>query len=222
MRFDIIANRLYQEQTDSKIMSIIIAGIHTSIGKTICSAVICQSLGYDYWKPVQAGELENTDSIFIKRNVTNENCVVHPESHQLTIPASPHYAAELDGVEIRPADIILPQTNNQLVIETAGGVMSPLSNSFLNIDLMAQLNLPAIIVSNNYLGSINHTLLTVAAMQERNIPVKGLVFSGNEFVSTREFILQYTKLPLLFSIPPFSKINSEVIADFAKTVSLHL
>jgi dethiobiotin synthetase len=203
-------------------MSIIIAGIHTGIGKTICSTVICQSLGYDYWKPVQAGELDNSDSLFIKNNVTNKNCVVHPEAYKLTIPASPHYAAALDGIEIKPANIVAPQTSNPLLIETAGGVMSPLSNSFLNIDLVAQLNLPAIIVSNNYLGSINHTLLTVAAMQQKNISVKGLVFSGKEFTSTREFILQYTKLPLLFSIPPLGEINSEVIADFAKTVSIHL
>ena len=145
-------------------MSILIAGIHTGIGKTFCSAVICQALGYDYWKPVQAGELDDTDSIFIKRNVTNPKCVVHPETHRLTIPSSPHYAAEMDGIEIKAGDFILPKTSNQIVIETAGGIMSPLSNSFLNIDLMAQLNLPAIVVSNNYLGSINHTLLTVAAM----------------------------------------------------------
>ena len=203
-------------------MSILIAGIHTGIGKTICSAVICQALGYDYWKPVQAGELDDTDSIFIKRNVTNPKCVVHPETHRLTIPSSPHYAAEMDGIEIKAGDFILPKTSNQIVIETAGGIMSPLSNSFLNIDLMAQLNLPAIVVSNNYLGSINHTLLTVAAMQQKNISIKGLVFSGKEFISTREFILQHTKLPLLFSIPHFETINSNVIADFAKTVSIHL
>lgn len=203
-------------------MSIIIAGIHTGIGKTVCSAVICQALGYDYWKPVQAGDLNNTDSIFIGRNVANTKCVVHSERFKLTIPASPHYAAALDGVEINAGDFSLPSTNNQIVVETAGGVMSPLSNSFLNIDLMAQLNLPAIVVSNNYLGSINHTLLTVAAMQQRDIPIKGLVFCGKEFASTREFILQYTKLPLLFSIPHFDVIKSTVIADFAKTVSIHL
>lgn len=201
-------------------MSIIIAGIHTGIGKTVCSAVICQALGYDYWKPVQAGELNNSDSIFIDKNVTNPNTVIHQERYRLTIPASPHYAAAIDGVEIKAADFMLPQTDNDIVVETAGGIMSPLSNSFLNIDLMQQLQLPVIIVSNNYLGSINHTLLTVAAMQQRNIPVKGLVFSGSEFASTREFILQYTRLPLLFSIPAFEKITPEVIADFAKTVSI--
>lgn len=203
-------------------MSIIIAGIHTGIGKTVCSAVICQALGYDYWKPVQAGELENSDSVFIKKNVTNPDCVIHPERHRLTIPASPHYAAELDGVEIKKTDFVLPPTDNQLVIETAGGVMSPLSNSFLNIDLMEQLNLPAIVVSNNYLGSINHTLLTVVALHKRSIPVKGIVFSGSAFTSTRDFILQYTRLPLLFSIPQFDKITPGVIAEFAKTVSIHL
>ena len=203
-------------------MSIIIAGIHTGIGKTVCSAVICQALGYEYWKPVQAGELDNTDSIFIGKNVENTRCVVHAERHRLNIPASPHYAAEMDGIEIKAGDFILPKTSNQIVIETAGGIMSPLSDSFLNIDLMAQLKLPAIVVSNNYLGSINHTLLTVAALQQRNIPIKGLVFSGKEFISTREFILQYTQLPLLFSIPHFDIINSKVITDFAKTVSIHL
>jgi len=203
-------------------MNIIVAGIHTGIGKTVCSAVICQALGYDYWKPVQAGELHDSDSIFIKRNVTNPKCQVHPERYQLSIPASPHYAAAMDGVDIKPADFVLPYTTNSMVVETAGGIMSPLSNSFINVDLMQQLNLPVILVSNNYLGSINHTLLTTEAMQKRNVPVRGLVFCGHEFSSTRDFILQYTKLPLLFSIPQFDTITPAVVADFATTVSLHL
>jgi dethiobiotin synthetase len=203
-------------------MSIIIAGIHTGIGKTVCSAVLCQALGYDYWKPVQAGDLENSDSIFIHQNVTNPHCSIHPERYRLTTPASPHYAAALDGISIKEADFVVPETNNQLVIETAGGIMSPLADDFLNIDLMQRLNLPAIIVSNNYLGSINHTLLTVAAMQKRNIPIKGFVFSGAEVQSTRAYILQHTQLPLLFSIPQFEKITAATISNFANTLSLHL
>ena len=203
-------------------MSIIIAGIHTGIGKTICSAVICQAIGYDYWKPVQAGDLENSDSIFIKKNVTNPACFIHPERYKLNIPASPHHAAAQDKTEMKPADFILPKTNNQLVIETAGGIMSPLAKKFLNIDLMQQFNLPVVLVSNNYLGSINHTLLTVSALQQRNIFIHGLVFSGEVVDSTREFILEHTQLPLLFSIPFFEKIDSSTIADFAKTVSINL
>lgn len=203
-------------------MSVIIAGIHTGIGKTICSAVLCQALGYDYWKPVQAGELNNSDSFFICNHVTNSNCTIRPERYRLTIPASPHYAAAVDGVEIKLTDFVLPYTNNNLLVETAGGIMSPLSNSLLNIDLVEQLQLPVILVSNNYLGSINHTLLTFEALRQRNIAVRGIVFSGTEFASSREFILQYTQLPLLFSIPQFDPLTPGAIADFAKTLSVHL
>ncbi len=203
-------------------MNIIIAGIHTGIGKTICSAVICQALGYDYWKPVQAGDLENSDSVFIKKNVSNSNCNIHPEAYRLNIPASPHYAAAADGLEIKPAGFIIPSTKNNLLIETAGGIMSPLATGFLNIDLIKQFNLPVILVSNNYLGSINHTLLTVAALQQQNILIKGIVFSGEIIASSREFILQHTKLPMLFSIPQFENINNNSIAAFAKTISINL
>jgi dethiobiotin synthetase len=203
-------------------MNIIIAGIHTGIGKTVCSAVICQALGYDYWKPVQAGELENSDSIFIKKNVTNPHCIIHSETYRLPIYASPHYAAAESGVTIKPEDFVVPGTDNSLVIETAGGIMSPLAKDFLNIDLITAFNLPVVLVSNNYLGSINHTLLTVAALQQRYIPIEGIVFCGEEVDSTRSFILEQTQLPLLFSVPQFEKINNTVIADFAKTVSINL
>ena len=196
-------------------MSIIIAGIHTGIGKTICSAVICQALGYDYWKPVQAGDLDNSDSIFIQQNVTNPTCKIHPEEYRLQTPMSPHKAAEIDGINITKEDFILPTSTNPIIVETAGGIMSPLADNLLNIDLMEHLQLPVIVVSNNYLGSINHTLLTVAALKQRNIPIKGLVFSGEEISSSREFVLQYTQLPLLFSIPLFEKTDAATIAIFA-------
>jgi dethiobiotin synthetase len=203
-------------------MNIIITGIHTGIGKTICSAVICQALGYDYWKPVQAGDLENSDSIFIKKNVSNPACILHAETYRLPVYASPHFAAAEGGIVIKPEDFILPCTDNSLVIETAGGIMSPLASNFLNIDLIMELNQPVIVVSNNYLGSISHTLLTVAALQQRHIPIEGLVFSGAVVESTRQFILEHTRLPLLFSIPLFEKIDRETIAGFVKTVAVNL
>ena len=201
-------------------MSIIIAGIHTNIGKTICAATICQALGYDYWKPVQAGDLENSDSVFIKRCVTNPRCTVHPETYRLTIAASPHFSAAEDGVTISKEKISLPQSSNNIVVETAGGIMSPLAANFLNIDLVQQLNLPVIVVSNNYLGSINHTLLTIDALQKRNIFIRGIVFSGNKLHATEDFILQYTKLPLLFSIPYFTAINAAAIDNFVQQTSI--
>ncbi len=203
-------------------MNIIIAGIHTGIGKTLCAAVICQALGYDYWKPVQAGDLENSDSVFIKKNVSNPACYIHPERYRLSIAASPHYAAMQDGLEIKPGDFTLPLTNKKLLIETAGGIMSPFAMNFLNIDLIQQFNLPVVLVSNNYLGSINHTLLTVNVLQQRNITIQGLVFSGEIVDATKQYILAYTQLPLLFSMPLFQKIDGSTIADFAKTVSINL
>ncbi|UEG49248.1 dethiobiotin synthase [Ferruginibacter lapsinanis] len=197
-------------------MSVIIAGIHTNIGKTICSAVICQALGYDYWKPVQAGDLENSDSVFIKRVVSNPLCKIHPEAYRLNTPASPHYAAEIDGTTIIKANINLPRSDNNIVIETAGGIMSPLAYNYLNIDLIEQLSLPVILVSNNYLGSINHTLLSVSALRQKNIFLKGLVFSGESNLSSENFIRQYTDLPILFSIPALSEINATSIDNFVK------
>src|ERR1700741_2958242 len=182
-------------------MSYIIAGIHTGIGKTLCSAIICQSAGYDYWKPVQAGNLDDTDSHFIQKNTSNHSIKIHPERYRLQIPASPHFAAEREGIEIKREDFILPKSHNKIVVETAGGLMSPFSLSFLNINLIQHLELPVILVSNNYLGSINHTLLSVEALQQRNIEIKGIVFSGEKNEASESFILEYTGLPLLFSIP---------------------
>jgi len=201
-------------------MNVIIGGIHTGIGKTLCSAILCEHLGYDYWKPVQAG-IENTDSDFIKTHVTNPKCQVHAEAYILKTPASPHYAAELEDIEIKRDSIRLPNTSNSLVVETAGGLMSPLSYNYLNIDMIEQLDLPVILVSNNYLGSINHTLLSVEALRKKNITILGIVFSGEEVLSTRSFILSYTRLPLLFSIPEMG-ISKASIQQYAAQLTIAL
>ena len=202
-------------------MSIIIAGIHTGIGKTVCSAVICQALGYDYWKPVQAGDLEHSDSVFIQNNVSNPSCKIYPERYKLVTAASPHYAAQLEGITIQKENFSLPKSPNNIVVETAGGLMSPLANGFLNIDLIEHLNLPVVLVSNNYLGSINHTLLSYAVLKNRNISTIGIVFSGEETSASEQFILENTPLPLLFSIPLFEKIDAATISEFVQKISLN-
>ncbi|MEI9934478.1 MAG: dethiobiotin synthase [Ferruginibacter sp.] len=198
-------------------MSFTIAGIHTGIGKTICSAIICQAKGYDYWKPVQAGSLEDSDSIFVQRNTSN-HIKIYPEAYRLKIAASPHYAAQKEGIEITKENIQIPNSNKPIIIETAGGLMSPLSKDFLNINLIQHLDLPVILVSNNYLGSINHTLLSVEALQQRNISIEGIVFSGEKNEATESFILQFTELPLLFTIPFLPKINKESIAAVSASI----
>jgi dethiobiotin synthetase len=192
----------------------IIAGIHTGIGKTLCSAILCEALGLDYWKPIQAGDLDNSDSIFIKNNISNPLCTIHPEAYRLQIAASPHFAADTEGVVIDKKKLILPKSCNKILVETAGGIMSPLGKNFLNIDLIKQLKLPVIIVSENYLGSINHTLMTITLLQKAKIPILGIVFNGDTIQSSIDFILEHTQLPLLFSIPRFNVVNNQVIKAF--------
>ena len=194
--------------------NIIIAGIHTGIGKTLCSAILCEKFGFDYWKPIQAGDLDNSDSIFIKNHVSNPLCRIHGEKYRLKIAASPHFAADTEGVTIDKNALILPQSANKILVETAGGIMSPLGKNYLNIDLIKQLNLPTIIVSENYLGSINHTLMTIKLLQNANINIKGIVFNGEKVQSSRDFILEHTQLPLLFSIPKFNVLNKQSIKAF--------
>lgn len=203
-------------------MSVTIVGIHTGIGKSVCSAVICQALGYDYWKPVQAGDLAHSDSIFIKAIVSNRICRIRPEAYRLHNPISPHHAASLDGIEIDKSAFVLPAYSNNIVVETAGGILTPLAKNFLNIDLVAQLGLPVVLVSGNYLGSINHSLLTADALSKRNIRVIGIVFNGTENKISQNFILEYTKLPLLFSIPLFEQMDAATMAHFAGTISQNI
>ena len=202
-------------------MNIAISGIHTGIGKTVTSAVMCQALGYDYWKPVQAGDLNNSDSVFVQSHISNNKTTIHPERYKLQIAASPHYAAEQEGITIKKEDFVLPNTSNNLIVETAGGLMSPLANNFLIIDLIQHLNLPTILVSNNYLGSINHTLLSVAALNASKIKVLGIVFVGEKNPATESYILNHTQLPLLFGMPTFANLDKQTVTDFASTLQLN-
>jgi dethiobiotin synthetase len=201
-------------------MGVIIAGIHTGIGKTICSAVICQALGYDYFKPVQAGDLENSDSLFIKRNVSNPSCVVHPERYKLNTAASPHYAAEVDGVEIVLSELKVPASANRIVVETAGGIMSPLAPGIVNLDLIVALGLPVVLVSANYLGSINHTLMSCEVMKAKKVNVKGIVFSGAANNVSESYIADYTGLPVLFSIPFMEEITPGAVDAVASSIDI--
>lgn len=203
-------------------MNIGIVGIHTGIGKTICSAIICESLGYDYWKPVQAGDLDQTDSMVVKNLVSNKNCQIHAERYILKTPASPHYAAELDNITISLNDFEIPKTTQPVLVETAGGIMSPLSSEALNIDLITYLKLPVILVSNNYLGSINHTLLTYELLCQKKINILGIVFVGETNEASEKYILTYTGLKILFIVPKFELINKETIKNFCDQIQLNI
>ncbi|MGB0522901.1 MAG: dethiobiotin synthase [Flammeovirgaceae bacterium] len=198
----------------------IVAGIGTEVGKTVISAILVEKLQADYWKPVQAGDLDHTDTNKVSSWVSNTQSVFHRERYRLHTPMSPHAAAAIDGVSIQLSDFELPQTTNNLIVELAGGLMVPLNHQQLIVDLVAQLNLPVILVSNYYLGSINHTLLSIDLLKSRAIPIKGIIFNGTEVPTTKEVILDYSQLPHLGSIPQGETPNQEMIKAMTAHISL--
>jgi dethiobiotin synthetase len=193
----------------------IVAGIGTEIGKTFISSILVEALEANYWKPIQSGGLDYTDTDTVKGLVTNQKSVFYPEAYRLTQPLSPHAAAEIDGVTIEVEDFQLPQTTAPLVVELAGGLMVPLNNDVLNIDLIEKFNLPVVLVTRNYLGSINHTLLSVHLLQSRGIAIKGLIFNGLSNPATESFILNHTKLTLLAKVEEHSEITPSLVSHYA-------
>ena len=193
----------------------IIAGIGTEIGKTVCSAIITKALRADYWKPIQAGNLTDGDAYWVQQWVPGTE--IHPSTYALRSPLSPHTAAELDGIRIDLNSFHLPETTENLVIELAGGIMVPLNEKDTNLDLIGRLGLPVILVSKNYLGSINHTLMTFEILTSRNIDIAGIVFNGQTNSSGESFILNHTGLTVLLRVNEEKEINPSVIARYAES-----
>lgn len=201
---------------------IFVTGIGTDIGKTVCSAILVEALKADYWKPIQAGNLEFTDCDFVKKHVLNSVSRFHPERFRLKLPQSPHAAANAEGIQVQLHDFSLPETNNQLIIEGAGGLMVPInSNGDLIIDLIQYLNCEVILISKNYLGSINHTLLSAEALKNRNMIVKGILFNGPANNESEEIILQKTGFKNLGRINQADIIDSNFILKQAEKISAH-
>lgn len=195
---------------------IFVTGISTEVGKTIVSAIITQALEADYWKPIQSGDLDYTDSHKVNALISNTKTVIHPSSYELHTPMSPHAAAKIDDVHIDLAAIQEPKTDNHLVIEGAGGLLVPLNNKDTIVDLIKP-NYKVVVVSRHYLGSINHTLLTVNLLQQMGCDV-AIVFSGNAHESTETIILDKTGLRSLGRINEEKIFNKDVIDTYAGTL----
>lgn len=199
---------------------IFITGIGTGIGKTVISAIVAEKLKADYWKPVQSGDLDDSDTMKVQKLVSNDITKFHPEAYRLTQAFSPHKSAAIDKVTIDLENIQLPETDNQLVIEGAGGLMVPLNDNFLMIDLIKQLNPKVILVSQNYLGSINHTLLSIHALKKYNIEVMGIIFNGPKDIYSKSYILNYTDLPELGTVPMYENLTKKLIVDAGAFITL--
>jgi len=196
-------------------MKFIISGIGTDVGKTVASAIIAQALDATYWKPVQAGDLHFTDSMKVDQ-WTDDKVAVLAERYRLNEPMSPHAAAEIDGVNIQAGDFEIPTTSGNLIIEGAGGLMVPVNaNGLIYIDLFQNWNIPVILISRHYLGSINHTLLSVEALRSRNIPIQGIVYVGDENTHTESIIAKITGLTVIGRIPLVNDVNASFIKEQA-------
>jgi dethiobiotin synthetase len=190
-----------------------ITGISTEVGKTVAAAIVTEALEADYWKPVQAGELDNSDTHKVKRFISNKKTVFHQNSYALETPMSPHAAAEIDGITINLKNITAPKTDNNLVIEGAGGLLVPLNNSDTILDLIKP-DYKVIVVSRHYLGSINHTLLTVKLLQEKGFNVS-IIFSGDEHKTTEAIIKKMTNINVIGRIDEEPYFDQNVIKEYA-------
>jgi dethiobiotin synthetase len=191
-----------------------VTGISTDVGKTIASAILVEALEADYWKPIQAGELEHCDTKIVQSLVSNSNSKFHPNSYALRTPMSPHGAAEIDHISINLENIIPPKTSNHLVVEGAGGLLVPINEAQTVLDIIGP-NYKVIVVSRNYLGSINHTLLTIQALKNKGFDIS-IIYSGNEHKSTEDIINKMTGVPVIGRIEEEPYFDKNVIKEYAE------
>lgn len=196
--------------------NIFVTGAGTDVGKTVVSAILVEALGADYWKPVQTGSALGTDTEKIKKLIQNEKTIFHEEKYLLQNAISPHAAAKLEEVTIEIDEIELPETNNHIVIEGAGGILVPINRNYFIVDLIRKFDPDVFLVYTNYLGSINHTLLTIEALKQRNINIKGIVFNGQRDFFSEEIILHHGKFKSVYYVEKEKKVNQAMIFKYAE------
>lgn len=185
----------------------IVTGTDTGIGKTIFSAGLAQATGASYWKPIQAGLEEETDSEIVARLA---GVAIHPEAHRLITPASPHFSAEVDGVTIDTEALIPPPGN--VIVEGAGGALVPVTRTILYADLFAKWQIPVIVCARTMLGTINHSLLTIEALRARGVPIHGLAFLGDPVPDSEATIARISGVRRLGRLPIIDPLTSENLA----------
>jgi dethiobiotin synthetase len=200
---------------------LVIAGTDTNVGKTVVSAALAAALGAAYWKPIQSGLAGETDSQTVSRLGRLPADRILRSVHSLALPASPHIAARREGVEIRQRQLVIPDTPGPLVIETAGGLMVPLSPRLLQIDVIADWQLPVVLVARTALGTINHTLLSLEALRRRRVPVQGVAFVGGPQPEVEATIVAMGRVRRLGRLPRIRRLDADKLAAaFAKNFEI--
>ena len=191
----------------------VITGTDTDIGKSVFAAALTAALGASYWKPVQAGLANGTDSETIARLGGIDPARILPERYRLKIPASPHFSAAQEGIVIGLDDLDIPQVDGMLIIEGAGGALVPINPELLFADLFAHWALPVIIVASTSLGTINHSLLTIEALRSRGVPIHGIAFIGDENVDSEQTICRIGAVPHLGRLPIIDELTPASLRD---------
>ncbi len=194
-------------------MKYFITAIGTDSGKTIIAAALAQALQADYWKPIQAGYPTDSDTV---KHLTNGQKKIHPEAYLLKNPMSPHAAAKLENICIDLKRIKAPTTQNPLIIEGAGGCLVPVNDDETVVELAKHCEAEILLVANNYLGSINHTLLTIDFLKRNNYPVKAIIFNGEPNIETENIILNKSGLTCFYKVPKLKSIDSQTITELGK------
>jgi dethiobiotin synthetase len=215
--FKIMNLEIETKNQEQKIL--FITGIGTEVGKTVCSAILTKYFNADYWKPIQSGDLHFSDSMKIK-NWVGENVVIHSETYQLQLAASLHQSAAAEGISINVNNFQLPETQNNLIVEGAGGLMVPLSDDKFMIDLIEKLDIPVALVVRNYLGCINHSLLSIMILNQRKINLKYLILNGNFPPDTERVICKNIQPETeIIRIPDIENITQENIESITKQLT---
>ncbi|WP_033959787.1 dethiobiotin synthase [Psychroserpens jangbogonensis] len=191
-----------------------ITGIGTDVGKTVASAIVTEALEADYWKPIQAGELEHCDTKKVQQLISNKLSKFHKNSYTLKTPMSPHAAADVEGVSIELKHIKPPKTKNDLVIEGAGGLLVPINENNTILDLIKP-NYKVVVVSRHYLGSINHSLLTINLLKDKGFDVS-VIFSGIEHKTTEDIIIKMTTVNVIGRIEEEPYFDKNVVKAYAE------
>jgi len=185
----------------------VVTGTDTGIGKTIFSAALAQATGTPYWKPIQSGLEEETDSEAVARLA---GVPIRPEAYRLITPASPHRAAEIDDVNIDVETLTPPP--GDLIVEGAGGALVPVTRTTLYADLFARWQIPVIVCARTALGTINHSLLTIEALRARGVPIHGLAFLGDAVEDSEAIISDIAGVRRLGRLPIIDPLTSETLA----------
>lgn len=188
---------------------VVIAGTDTDIGKTVFAAGLTAALDGSYWKPIQAGLDGETDAQCVQRLAKLDPARIVPELYRLRTPASPHHAAELDGIEIDVAKLAPPKSSMPLVVELAGGLAVPLTRRDLQIDVVARWKLPVILCASTKLGTINHSLLSIQALKQRTVPILGVAFIGDENADSQSTICAFGGVKPLGRLPRLDPLTPD-------------